>query len=210
MARWAGKLKQIASNMKTRKGCDMAGRAVKPKDVLSLLHRQNFRCAYSGQPLTPENAAADHRDSISRGGSHGIENVAITTRQVNAAKGTMTVDEFVEMCRQVVAHMGGSSVPASEGENHPSPESLAGKVDPVEILTILGYVEAAEMVRQMEGRVREEARLRELRKGKGLTYEQATDERRTEIAKLNQEIQSLRSVRSQLRAQTGYVTTKAN
>lgn len=71
-----------------------------------LLERQSYRCALTGIELTPETASLDHCTPISRGGSHDIDNIQIITQRVNAAKGTMTTEEFIDVCRQVVAYQG--------------------------------------------------------------------------------------------------------
>ena len=78
--------------------------SVSPKQILELLERQTYRCALSGRELTPETASLDHCLPLSRGGAHDISNVQVLDFQVNSAKGTMTIDEFVAMCRDVAGH----------------------------------------------------------------------------------------------------------
>jgi len=41
-----------------------------------------------------------------RGGCRAIENVWVLDHQVDSAKGTLSLDEFVALCRHVVAHQG--------------------------------------------------------------------------------------------------------
>ena len=72
-------------------------------EVLNLLRKQNYRCALSGRQLTPDSAALDHILPISRGGEHHIKNAQILHKDVNRAKGTLTNEEFLAMCREVVA-----------------------------------------------------------------------------------------------------------
>lgn len=74
------------------------------KQVLELVQRQEFRCAISGRELTPETASIDHIVPLARGGEHAIANVWIVDHQVNTAKGTLALDEFITLCRDVVAH----------------------------------------------------------------------------------------------------------
>jgi 5-methylcytosine-specific restriction endonuclease McrA len=76
------------------------------KQVLELVKRQRFRCAISGRELTPETASLDHIIPLARGGRHAIENVWVVDHQVNSAKGTLPPDEFVALCRDVVAYQG--------------------------------------------------------------------------------------------------------
>lgn len=75
---------------------------VKAGEIYAMLKRQSFRCAYSGRELTPETASIDHRQPISRGGSNELPNLAVVHVDVNAAKASMTVEEFVQLCREVV------------------------------------------------------------------------------------------------------------
>jgi len=73
------------------------------RDVLWLARRQDFRCALTGRRLQPETAALDHMLSVARGGRHCIENAQMLHKDVNRAKGTLTNEEFVTLCREVVA-----------------------------------------------------------------------------------------------------------
>lgn len=78
--------------------------AVSYKDILELLKAQDYRCALSGWPLTPETAALDHVLAISRGGPHARSNLQVLHRDVNRAKHTLTNEEFVRLCHAVVEH----------------------------------------------------------------------------------------------------------
>jgi hypothetical protein len=72
--------------------------------VRELLNKQGYRCYLSGRELTPSTASLDHKLTISKGGAHDIENIGVVDYRVNLAKGTMTIDEFILMCRDVVQH----------------------------------------------------------------------------------------------------------
>lgn len=78
------------------------------RSLLEQIERQSYRCALSGEELTPETASLDHCTPISRGGGHDISNIQIVMQQINSAKGSMTTEEFVDMCRRVVAFQGTS------------------------------------------------------------------------------------------------------
>lgn len=80
---------------------------VRSKDLLNLVESQHYRCAMTGRILEPNTASVDHIYPVSRGGSFGIENLQIVHAQVNTAKGTMTTQEFVAVCREVVAWVDG-------------------------------------------------------------------------------------------------------
>jgi len=71
-------------------------------NVLQLLEYQSYRCALTGRKLTPETAALDHIVPIRHGGEHVIENAQVLHKDANRAKGSLTADEFVQLCREVV------------------------------------------------------------------------------------------------------------
>jgi len=89
---------------------------VNARSVLRLIHDQGFRCALTGRRLTPDDAALDHVIPVCRGGEHRMENVQVLDKRVNRAKGTLTNDEFIQLCREVVAHA------ASANPNHKEAE----------------------------------------------------------------------------------------
>lgn len=74
------------------------------KTILQLIETQQYRCALTGRELTPETASIDHKVPLAGGGEHHISNIWVLDHVVNRAKGTMTVDEFIAMCRDVVSH----------------------------------------------------------------------------------------------------------
>lgn len=75
-------------------------------ELSALIMRQKYRCALTGEELTPENLALDHIIPISEGGDFTIENSQFVTKSVNRAKNTMLEDSFVEMCEQVTRTRG--------------------------------------------------------------------------------------------------------
>ena len=79
-------------------------KTVTAKMIMQLIEQQSFRCALSGKTLTPETASLDHILPLARGGKHELSNLWAVDHQVNSAKGTMTVDEFVSMCRDIASH----------------------------------------------------------------------------------------------------------
>lgn len=78
--------------------------SVNTQAVLELLERQQRRCALTGRGLTPESASLDHIVPVCRGGEHRIQNTQVLERSVNRAKGTLTNDEFIELCGEVWRH----------------------------------------------------------------------------------------------------------
>jgi 5-methylcytosine-specific restriction endonuclease McrA len=78
--------------------------SVTVNNILALLERQSYKCALSGRELTPKTSSLDHILPVSRDGDSSIDNAQVLDAAVNRAKNTMTNDEFVAMCRQVVRH----------------------------------------------------------------------------------------------------------
>lgn len=79
--------------------------SVSTENVLRLLEYQEYRCALTGRGLTPETASLDHVLPIRCNGEHVIENTQVLHRDVNRAKGSLTNEEFIRMCCEVVDHM---------------------------------------------------------------------------------------------------------
>ena len=71
--------------------------------ILDLIERQDFRCALTGRKLEPQTASLDHIIPLTQNGQHVIENTQVLHKDVNRAKGTLTNDEFLALCREVVA-----------------------------------------------------------------------------------------------------------
>lgn len=77
---------------------------IRAKDLMGLVESQGYRCALTGRELEPETACPDHKHPISRGGDAcDIDNIQIIYREVNQAKGRMMHEDFIQMCREVVA-----------------------------------------------------------------------------------------------------------
>jgi 5-methylcytosine-specific restriction endonuclease McrA len=72
------------------------------ENVLRLLEAQQYRCALTGRSLTPQSAALDHVVPVRFGGEHVIQNAQVLHKDVNRAKGSLTNEEFIGMCHEVV------------------------------------------------------------------------------------------------------------
>lgn len=72
--------------------------------ILALLESQGYRCALTGRELAPKTASLDHKLPATRGGTNEIENVWLVHSDINRAKGTMTAEEFIQLCHEVVRY----------------------------------------------------------------------------------------------------------
>lgn len=81
----------------------MAGKTQKSKveAICQKLERRNYKCALSGWPISPDSFELDHIKSIQDGGSDEVDNLQCVHPLVNKAKGTMSNDQFIDMCRSV-------------------------------------------------------------------------------------------------------------
>jgi len=82
---------------------------VNTRNIVKLIMHQNQRCSLTGRRLIPDDMALDHIIPVCRGGEHEMENVQVLHKQVNRAKGTLTNEEFIALCREVVAHADGAN-----------------------------------------------------------------------------------------------------
>lgn len=97
---------RTATEMKQAAGVKAQFRqTAKHSQLMQLLKQQEFRCALSGEPLSPTTARLDHKIAVSRGGSHQLSNLQWVTDEVNRAKGTMNNEEFVALCEGVAIWM---------------------------------------------------------------------------------------------------------
>lgn len=75
---------------------------VTEKRILERLEEQGYLCFLTGRTLVPENSAIDHLIPVSEGGRHEMENIAIVHADVNRAKNTMSLRDFIELCQAVI------------------------------------------------------------------------------------------------------------
>ena len=55
----------------------------------------------TGTELTFDNVSLEHTVPLCRGGTNTPDNITLVTKQVQAMKGTMTGEEFKDMCLMV-------------------------------------------------------------------------------------------------------------
>lgn len=75
---------------------------ITPRRLAQLMERQGYKCALTGEELTPKTSGLDHIVPVKLGGENTIENVQFVTRDVNKMKNTLSQSEFVSICRKVV------------------------------------------------------------------------------------------------------------
>lgn len=98
---------------------------VTAKRILQLVKSQDHKCAICGRLLTPETASLDHIVPLSGGGTHDLSNLWVVDHRINLAKGTMSVEEFLQMCREVTAHNAeGIRYPKTAGPIGTPPQTL--------------------------------------------------------------------------------------
>jgi len=71
-----------------------------------LLSQGSKTCYLTGRPLTKENMSFDHVIPRSKGGTLSRKNTKLCDKQANNAKGGMSVEEFLQLCKEVLIHWG--------------------------------------------------------------------------------------------------------
>ena len=79
----------------------MSSSGISIDSLMGILDSQGYKCALSGQELTPALASIDHKVPRAMDGDNDVNNLHVVLCVVNKAKGTMTVDQFVSMCHAV-------------------------------------------------------------------------------------------------------------
>lgn len=79
--------------------------------LLSTYAAQNGQCALTGRPITLADFEIDHILAESRGGSTDPSNLRLVCRAANAAKGDLTDDELVALCKEII----GRAIMRAEG-----------------------------------------------------------------------------------------------
>lgn len=88
---------------------DRESHGVNVKNLKRMLEMQQYKCALTGWDLTPKTATVDHIHPLSQDGTHTIDNVHIVHTMANRAKGTLSLEQFVQLCRAVAAMRPGPS-----------------------------------------------------------------------------------------------------
>ena len=69
----------------------------------------NGKCYLSGRPFDLDDTGTFHFDHIipeSQHGTNGLENLGLCVPEANQAKSDLSVDEFLELCKDVLEHNG--------------------------------------------------------------------------------------------------------
>jgi CRISPR/Cas system Type II protein with McrA/HNH and RuvC-like nuclease domain len=101
---WADAGKQIKGGIGKMIDKEIKNERVGMKDLRAMLMKQNYQCALTGKELTPENCSIDHVVPLCKGGAHALENAQLVVAEGNRAKGSLTDEEFLELCSDVVVY----------------------------------------------------------------------------------------------------------
>lgn len=85
------------------------GDASRWPELEALLLSQQSRCAYSGRELViGKNASVEHVTPISKSKSRAVDiaNIKWIDSQVNMAKGTLSLHEFILLCKEMLTFFG--------------------------------------------------------------------------------------------------------
>jgi len=83
-----GKISSRLSSNKRRTVIDNAIKQITKEDIFNLLKEQNYKCAISREDLRKTGFHIDHIKPISKGGTHTLDNIQLTTPEENLKKGS--------------------------------------------------------------------------------------------------------------------------
>lgn len=66
-----------------------------------MIKSQGCRCSLTGRKLAPDDYQLDHKVPFGEGGTDCVENIHAVCSEANAAKGTMSLNDFVSLCCEV-------------------------------------------------------------------------------------------------------------
>ena len=94
---------------------DASARVATAKALLRLMEAAGcregrLRCALTGRVLTPETVSLDHIVPLSKGGVSTTDNIQFVTHEANQAKSTLSQEEFIKLCRDVVKTHGATEI----------------------------------------------------------------------------------------------------
>jgi hypothetical protein len=75
---------------------------LKLSGLYELLEEQNYRCALTGNVLSPDDVALENIVPISSGGDFSAANSQPVSKAANRAKHTLSQSDFILLCNQVV------------------------------------------------------------------------------------------------------------
>lgn len=78
------------------------------KEVLDYIGGWETKCYLTGRPLDlrKDNYELDHIIPISKGGSCKLDNMGITCEAANQSKSNLTVEEYIQLCKEVLENFG--------------------------------------------------------------------------------------------------------
>ncbi len=85
----------------------IADRNFTPEALIEKFELNNRKCFLTGRPIDLEIGKSYHLDHLvarSRGGKNTLENCNIVCKEANIAKSNLTLEEFQQLCLDVVNH----------------------------------------------------------------------------------------------------------
>lgn len=92
----------MSSEIKGSKPAKKRGH-VSTAELRNLVQQQGYRCWLTGVEVTPRLSSLDHKTARKNGGQHEIDNLCVLHPVVNAAKGSLNVEQFVHICHLVAS-----------------------------------------------------------------------------------------------------------
>ena len=113
-----------ASILSRIKKYGLPGTAPTIADLVTLWNAQGGKCAITGRPLACSESGAANEvsvDQIDARRGYGPDNIQLVEWAVNRAKGDLSMDEFLSMCRAVLE--GATTIPRGSRAKRPEAPS---------------------------------------------------------------------------------------
>jgi hypothetical protein len=81
-----------------------AGKRNNVEAIYKKLKDNHFKCALSGIDLAPDDFCLDHIQPFADGGTNHVSNLQCVHPLINKMKGTMSSQQFIELCKAVARH----------------------------------------------------------------------------------------------------------
>lgn len=73
-------------------------------DLWRIAKKQKLICPLTGRRLTYENISLDHIIPLDKGGKTTINNIQFVDYHANLAKSTLTKEELIQLCNDIITH----------------------------------------------------------------------------------------------------------
>jgi len=105
---WTSKTRDFQRRNSTGKLNSKATLQFNAEDLIQQITK-NPKCYLTGRAIDitdPSSFSLDHKIPVTRGGDNSLENLGVACAAANISKSNLTIDEFIQLCKDVVITAG--------------------------------------------------------------------------------------------------------